>query len=78
MKGERLVEGERLEWLPELRGLRPLFGGLGVVVLRREDARPEESLEDTEREETLEDARLVVLKLEGPCPGPCWSTGGRR
>ena len=54
------VEGERLEWLTELRGLRPLFGGLGVVVLRREYA------------------RLVVLKLEGPCPGPCWSTGGRR
>ena len=49
--------------LTELRGLRPLVGGLEVVVLRRE-----ESLEDTELEETEEDARLEVLKLEVPRP----------
>ena len=54
--------------LTELRGLRSLVGGLEVLVLRREDARPEESLEDTELEETEEDARLEVLKLEGPRP----------
>ena len=78
---ERLeVEGERLEveveGLEELRGLRPLFHlsklggprGLEVVFRRQVDGRPEESLEDTELEETWEDARLVVLMLEGPRP----------
>lgn len=74
------VEGERLEveveGLEELRGLRPLFHlsklggprGLEVVFRRQVDGRPEESLEDTELEETWEDARLVVLMLEGPRP----------
>ena len=45
--GERLAEEGEVELLTELSELWPLVGGLEVVVLRREDARPEESLEDT-------------------------------
>ena len=78
VEGERLeVEVERLEAERlEVEGLRPLLqlsniGGLEValevVVVRWDDARPEERLEDTELEETqLEDARLVLLSLKGP------------
>ena len=78
VEGERLeVEMERLEAERlEVEGLRPLLqlsniGGLEValevVVVRWDDARPEERLEDTELEETqLEDARLVLLSLKGP------------
>ena len=73
LEAERLeVEAERLE----VEGLRPLLqlsniGGLEValevVVVRWDDVRPEERLEDTELEETqLEDARLVLLSLKGP------------